>query len=64
MKLSQLFKNCAYDVKYKTVGNDVNYAFVEDGSTLYIYFQGSASTTDWIRNLLIPSTEWYISRNK
>lgn len=52
MKLSQLFKNCAYDVKYKTVGNDVNYAFVEDGETLYIYFQGSSSVTDWLRNFM------------
>lgn len=52
MKLSELFYNCAYTVEYKQIGHDVNYAFVEDGSTLYIYFQGSSSTTDWIRNFL------------
>lgn len=56
MKLLKLFRNCAYDVKYETAGNDVNYAFVEEGNdiskTLYIYFQGSSSTTDWIRNFL------------
>ena len=52
MKKSKLFENCAYNVEYQTVGEDVNYAFVEEGSTLYIYFQGSSSTTDWIRNFL------------
>lgn len=46
LRLSELFHNCAYDVEYKTVGEDVNYAFVEDGDTLYIYFQGSSSITD------------------
>ncbi len=35
---------------WRTAGNDVNYQFVQEGSTLYIYFQGSSSTMDWIRN--------------
>lgn len=52
MKLSQLFYNCAYSVPYVQVGDSVNYAFVEDGTTLYIYFQGSNSITDWVRNFL------------
>ena len=51
MRLSDLFHNCC-TADYKTVGHDVNYAFVEDGDHLYIYFQGSSSTTDWIRNFL------------
>ena len=51
-KLSELFHMCAYDVSYQTVGDDVNYAFVEEDDTLYIFFQGSSSTTDWIRNFL------------
>ena len=57
MKLSELFHNCAYDVDYKQVGDSVNYAFVEDISshTLYIYFQGSNSISDWVRNFLFPS---------
>ena len=55
MKLSTLFHQCAYDVQYQTVGHDVNYAFVESGDLLYIYFQGSSSTTDWIRNFLFPA---------
>ena len=52
MKLSQLFANCAWDVIYKQVGDSVNYAFVEDNGILYIYFEGSNSITDWVRNFL------------
>lgn len=52
MKLSKLFHECAYDIPYQTVGDSVNYAFKEDGDTLYIYFQGSNSITDWVRNFL------------
>lgn len=52
LKLSNIFYNCAHVINYKTAGHDVNYAFVEEGSILYIYFQGSSSTTDWIRNFL------------
>lgn len=52
MNLKILFENCAYNIVYKQIGDSVNYAFVEDGSTLYIYFQGSNSITDWVRNFL------------
>ena len=52
MKLSQLFYNCAYTAPYVQAGDSVNYAFVEEGTTLYIYFQGSNSITDWVRNFL------------
>lgn len=57
MKLSELFSNCAWGVEYKQIGDSVNYAFVEDikTSTLYIYFQGSNSITDWVRNFLFPA---------
>lgn len=41
--LDELFDNCAYKVVYTQVGDSVNYAFVEEGDTLYIYFQGSNS---------------------
>lgn len=51
-KLSKLFHECAYEISYKEAGDDVDYAFVEEGSTLYIYFQGSNSITDWVRNFL------------
>ena len=57
MKLSNLFHNCAYDIEYQEIGDDVNYAFVEDikTHTLYIYFEGSNSITDWVRNFLFPA---------
>ena len=53
-KLSELFRKCDRGIKYQTVGKDVNYAFEEDDETrtLTIYFQGSNSTTDWVRNFL------------
>lgn len=50
MYLSDLFYACAYTVEYQQTGDSVNYAFVEDGKTLYVYFQGSNSITDWVRN--------------
>ncbi len=60
MKLSELFENCAYYIDYKQVGDSVNYAFVEDEKTrtLYIYFQGSNSITDWVRNFIFPATPY------
>lgn len=50
--LKKLFSNCAYDIKYETAGHDVNYAFIQEDNTLYIYFQGSSSWLDWVRNFL------------
>lgn len=50
MELIELFRNCAYNIKYQTVGNDVNYAFVEEGEELYIYFECSGSMEDWRKN--------------
>jgi len=55
MKPSELFYKCAFEVKYETVGNDVNYAFIEDGSTLYLFLQGSSSDVDWRRNFTFPA---------
>ena len=52
MKISNLFWNCEWGVTYKETGHDVNYAFVERGNDLYIYFQGSSSVWDWARNFL------------
>jgi predicted lipase len=37
---------------WKTVGKDVQYAFGQNGSSLIIYFKGSSSKIDWIRNFL------------
>lgn len=55
-KIDELFETCAYNVTYESTGNNVNYAFVEDGETLYIYFQGSSSISDWLRNF------WFFKR--
>ena len=55
MKQSELFYNCAYTVPYQQIGDSVNYAFIEEGNTLYIYFQGSNSITDWVRNFMFPA---------
>lgn len=52
MKLSELFHKCAYDISYEQIGDSVNYAFRTYQRTLYIYFQGSNSITDWVRNFL------------
>lgn len=52
MKLDELFYNCAWDIAYEQAGDSVNYAFVEENDTLYIYFEGSNSITDWVRNFL------------
>jgi hypothetical protein len=46
---SSLFITCNY-AQYQRAGDDVNYAFIEEKDTLYIYFQGSNSITDWVRN--------------
>lgn len=53
IKLSTLFKNCAYNlVPYTQIGDSVNYAFVEKDNQLEIYFEGSNSITDWVRNFM------------
>lgn len=52
MNLSTLFFKCAYTIPYVQAGDSVNYAFEEDGDSLYIYFQGSNSISDWVRNFL------------
>lgn len=60
--LKELFENCAWNIEYQTAGNDVNYAFVEENEKLYIYFQGSSSTTDWIRNFLFAKKVYKMFR--
>lgn len=55
LKLSELFENCAYKIKYEQAGDSVNYAFRSYNDTLYIYFEGSNSISDWVRNFLFPA---------
>ena len=52
--VAELFHRCAFDIEYKQVGDSVNYAFEENAMThsLIIYFQGSNSISDWVRNFL------------
>ena len=54
MTLQKLFQMCAYEIDYDTIGDSVNYKFIEEdeGETLYIYFQGSNSISDWVENFL------------
>lgn len=51
-KLSELFYECAFVGNYQTTGNSVNYKFIEEDDSLYIYFEGSNSSTDWMRNFM------------
>lgn len=44
-----LFKNTG-EVEYTHYGKNVDLAFVEEGTTLYIYFQGSDEVSDWFFN--------------
>ena len=41
--LAKLFEDCVYNVKYNQTEKGANYAFVEEGDVLYIYFQHSNS---------------------
>jgi len=58
INMKRLFYNCAYGVEYQQIGDSVNYAFVEEGKTLYVYFQGSNSITDWVRNFLFAESKY------
>lgn len=50
--LFELFHKCAYEIKYDTIGDSVNFKFIRNDDTLYIYFQGSNSITDWVENFM------------
>ena len=52
MLLSELFKKCAWEVKYENIGDDVSYAMIEENKVLFIYFQGSVGWKDWLLNFL------------
>ena len=53
MKLSKLF-NLTCTTPYTTIGDGVDYSFVEENKTLYIFFQGSSQKVDWINNFSFP----------
>ena len=52
MTLLELFHKCAYEIVYEQIGDSVNFKFIKNEDTLYIYFQGSNSITDWVENFM------------
>lgn len=54
MKLHELF-NTLNMIPYITTEGGVDYQFVEEGSRLYIYFEGSKQKVDWLRNFTFPA---------
>lgn len=50
MKMSVLFQNCL-NASYIQVEDHADVAMEYDGTTLYIYFEASADSTDWKNNL-------------
>lgn len=69
MTLYQLFSLCT-TIPYSTIGVSANYAIKRDGSTLYLFFQGSDGKNDWKNNLDFPAkaykrmgkTVWFAHR--
>lgn len=51
-RLAEMFRQCWCGVAYQQVGDSVNYAFEEDKGSLTIFFEGSNSLSDWVRNFL------------
>lgn len=58
-KPSELFHKCWYDVKYETAPGDTDYAFLAEKNTLYIYFKGSDSDSDWKDNFNFPKKPYH-----
>lgn len=49
--LSELFEK-VNSVEYRTVGQEVDYCFVKEENTLYIYFEPSNGGKDWKHNFM------------
>ena len=60
--LLDLFNNCL-NAKYQKTDTDTSYLFVEEGDTLYIYFEGSASKLDWIHNFMFKKRPYKDMKN-
>lgn len=54
--LFELFSACL-SAQYVSVENDASFALETDGKRLYIFFEHSNGTTDWINNLSFNYTE-------
>lgn len=50
--LTKLFVDVDHNVKYITVGEDVDYCFKQEGPTLYIYLEPSNGKLDWKHNFM------------
>ena len=55
MLLSELFSRCL-NAKYKNAGAAANYKTEREGDSLYIFFEWSNGTVDWLRNFDFPIT--------
>lgn len=53
MQISELFWK-TWSTPYTTIGDQVDYSFIEEEGTLYIFFQGSSQKIDWIHNFNFP----------
>lgn len=50
--LTELFYNVNRNVPYITVGDGVDYCFIQEDRTLYIYFEPSDGKIDWKHNFM------------
>lgn len=50
--LTELFYNVNRNVPYITVGDGVDYCFIQENETLYIYFEPSDGKVDWKHNFM------------
>lgn len=50
--LTELFYNVNRNVPYITVGDGVDYCFIQENRTLYIYFEPSDGKVDWKHNFM------------
>ena len=50
--LTELFYNVNRNVPYITVGDGVDYCFIQEDRTLYIYFEPSDGQIDWKHNFM------------
>ena len=62
--LTELFYNVNRNVPYITVGDGVDYCFIQEDRTLYIYFEPSDGKVDWKHNFKTGDTfEWPMNSN-
>ena len=60
--LTYLFNKCL-NANYKDNDIDTSYAFVEEGDTLYIYFEGSVTKLDWFHNFMFKKKPYKDMKN-